>query len=389
MSEKRRVLFLAPFPPRLDAPHGGGRTLARTIFELASRHHVALVTLRLPDEPQVDEAVRARCELVKEVARPLVGSSPTRLWSERQRLRLMLSDAPDWVIGCSVSDYEQQLRDVLHGWKPEVVQIEFAVMGQYARVVSASHARPILVEHDPSGDGEIRSWAKYRASIMRRVDAVVVFTRRDQEALASLAPDSRFVRIPISADVPSSELDPLGRHPASLLFVGSYDHPPNVEAARRLAGDIFPRLVEHYPDLKLQLVGESPPGDLAGPGVATPGRVADVNPYLDEAAIVVAPIHSGGGMRVKVLEALAAGKAVVASKLAIEGIDVVHGEHVLVADSDQEFTAAVLSLLDDPQRRAALAAGARAWALANLGWERAVGAYESLYDSLLTSGAKT
>ena len=383
MSRQRRVLFLTPFPPRVDAAHGGGRAAAKTISELAARHQVAVLALRLPDEPPVDDAIRERCELVREVARPLVGGSPIRLWSQRQRLRLMFSGTPHWVIGCSVADYARQLRVLLRSWRPDVVQMEFTVMGQYAQLLAVCPARRILVDYDPGDYGDGRSWARYRASVMRRVDAVVVFTRRDQEALRPLARATRFVRIPISADVPASALDPVGKSPSRLLFVGNYNHPPNVEAARRLAADIFPRLREHHPNLVLNLVGERPPADLAGPGIELLGRVADVNPYLDEAAIVVVPIRSGGGMRVKVLEALAAGKAVVASSLAVEGLEVSDGQEVLIADSDDEFSAAVLSLLTDPERRAELAGQARTWALANLGWENAVEAYESLYESLL------
>jgi glycosyltransferase involved in cell wall biosynthesis len=292
----------------------------------------------------------------------------------------MISRAPDWVLGCSVAEYGARLRALLRTWQPEVVQMEFAVMGQYARNLLSSPERTILVEHDPDGG---RSWARYRAAVLRMVDAAVVFTRRDEESLRQLAATTRLARIPIGADVPEAALDPLGKEPPTLLFVGSYDHPPNAEAARRLATKIVPRLREDHPDLVLKLVGESPPDDLARPGVALIGRVEDVRPYLNEAAVVAAPLHLGGGMRVKVLEALAAGKAIVASSLAVDGIDVADGDQLVIADSDAEFAEAVLSLLADPQGRAALGARAHSWARANLGWEKVARAYDALYNSLL------
>jgi glycosyltransferase involved in cell wall biosynthesis len=379
-SAARRILFLTPFPPRLDAPHGGGRTVARTILELAGRHRVAVLALRLPEDEPVDRALRERCEVVVEVLRPLVGVSPRRFWSERQRLRLMISRAPAWVLGSSVAEYGARLRALLRTWQPEVVQMEFAVMGQYTRNLPGWPERTILVDHDPEGG---RSWARYRAAVLRMVDAAVVFTRRDEELLRQLAPTTRLARIPIGADVPKAALDPLGKEPPTLLFVGSYDHPPNVEAARRLATKIVPRVREGRPDLVLTLVGENPPADLAGPAVALVGRVQDVRPYLGEASIVAAPLDRGGGMRVKVLEALAAGKAIVASSLAVDGIEVTDGDQLVIADSDAEFAEAVLSLLADPQHRAALGARAHRWALANLGWERVARAYDALYESLL------
>src|SRR5205807_347233 len=100
------------------------------------------------------------------------------------------------------------------------------------------------------------------------------------------------------------------------------------------------------------------------------GRVPDVQRYLDRASVVVVPLRQGGGIRVKVLEALAAGKAIVASPLAVEGLSVIAGEDVSVAESDADHVQRILELVDQPQRRIAMARRARAWACANLGWER-------------------
>jgi polysaccharide biosynthesis protein PslH len=384
---RRRILVLTPFPPRLDAAHGGGRAVSQAIARFALRHDVAVLALRREGEPAADERLHERVQLLEEVNRPLVRNSPRRLWAERQRLTLLASRAPDWVVGCSVAAYARRLRALLQDWRPDVVQIEFAVMGQYARLVEQRGTPRVLVEYDPGDSREDRSWMRYRASVMRRVDAVVAFTRRDEELLRPLVREARLARIPLGADLPPSALDPRGTLPPSLLFVGNFAHPPNVEAARRLARTIAPRVQERFGDVVLYLVGDSPPTYLARPGVVVTGRVDEVTPYLDRAAVVVTPLDSGGGMRVKVLESLAAGKAVVASPLAVEGLDVVDGEQILIADSDDAFTAAVESLLVDEERRVALAGRARAWSLANLDWESSIRAYESLYDSLL--GAPT
>lgn len=382
-SQRRRVLFMSPFPPRLDATHGGGRVVAQTIARLAERERVALLCLRLETEPPADELLRERCELLEEVPRPLVGSSPMRLWAQRQRLPLLLSGAPQWVVGCSVAAYGERLRRVLRSWRPDVVQMEYAVMGQYAGLVDRAAAARVLVEHDAGQGGGARSWRRYRASAMKRVDAVVVFTPRDQEVLRPLARSTPVARIPFAADIPSTALDPAGHDPPSVLFVGNYSHAPNVEAARRLVEVIFPRLRERYPELVLHLVGEGLPDDLVGPGVVATGRVDDVTPYLDGAAVVVAPLSSGGGMRVKVLEALAAGKAVVGTQLAVDGLDVTDGKEVLLAGDDDAFVTEVLTLLADPELRRRQACRARAWALANLGWDASIRAYQELYESLL------
>src|SRR5207245_2634473 len=90
-ASRRRLLFLAPSPPRLDATHGGSRMVAQLVSLLAPRHDIALLCLRFPDEPPVDDVVRERCDVVEEVHRPLLARSPWRLLRETRRLRLFLA----------------------------------------------------------------------------------------------------------------------------------------------------------------------------------------------------------------------------------------------------------------------------------------------------------
>ena len=111
--------------------------------------------------------------------------------------------------------------------------------------------------------------------------------------------------------------------------------------------------------------------------------VADVGPFLNRAAVVMAPLSLGGGMRVKVMEALAAGKAVVATPLALEGLAVDDGDQVRIGRTDAELAEAAVELLRDPDRRGALGRRARAWAMTALDWAGPVAAFEQLYASLL------
>jgi glycosyltransferase involved in cell wall biosynthesis len=112
-------------------------------------------------------------------------------------------------------------------------------------------------------------------------------------------------------------------------------------------------------------------------------EVPDVRPYLDAAAVVAAPVRLGGGMRVKVLEAVASGKAIVATPLALEGLELRDGEHVLVAETGTEFADALVELLMNVDRRTAIAEAARRWAEKNLDQESRARAYEALYTSLV------
>jgi glycosyltransferase involved in cell wall biosynthesis len=237
---------------------------------------------------------------------------------------------------------------------------------------------------------EMLAWLRFERGIMRHVQVVVALTRRDRDALVRLNGRTPITCIPLGTEIPAHPLDPCGEVPPNLTFVGNFAHPPNVDAATRLIDSILPRVQAQFRDLTLYIVGDHAPVQLqrrAGPHVQVTGRVPDVTPYLDRAAIVPVPLRLGGGMRVKVLEALAAGKAVVASPLAVAGLDVVHGQQVLLAETDEQFRAAIVQLLADPQRRVQLARQARAWACANLQWESHVRAYEDLYHQLLSPSA--
>jgi glycosyltransferase involved in cell wall biosynthesis len=267
-------------------------------------------------------------------------------------------------------------------------------MGQYLADLDGSPARRVLDEYEP-GVGPARelwrssrgfdrfrnrldllAWERFEGRVAGLADAVVVFTERDRAALAPYAGSVPLVTIPLGTELPAQALDPAGTPPPAVLFTGSYNHPPNVDAALLLARSIFPRVRERRPDAVLTLVGEAPPGELlaaAGPGVTVAGFVPSLHPYLNASAVVAAPLFRGGGMRVKILEALAAGKAIVASPLAVEGIGVTDGEQLLLAETDEEFAGAILALL---------AGRARAWAEENLGRERWIAAYERLYEEL-------
>ena len=136
----------------------------------------------------------------------------------------------------------------------------------------------------------------------------------------------------------------------------------------------------------LQVVGNAPPPEvlaLKGGGVEVTGWVEDVTPYVDAAAVVAAPLSLGGGMRIKILEALVAGKAVVATTRAAEGLHVLEGEHIVLRDEDEAFADAIAELLSNPAWRAALAIAGRTFALAHLTWSATADAYEALYDDLL------
>jgi glycosyltransferase involved in cell wall biosynthesis len=379
-----KLLVLSPFPPRRDAPHGGARWIAGLVAGLAQSHRVALLTLRDAGEQGVDTQIAGMCEHVIEIERTTARSSLARAWQERQRLAMTAAGRPGWAVGFSVRAFAAELERVVSEWRPDIAHIESVVMAQYA--ARLEELAVVVVDHDPD-DGSA-SMRRFRAQTLQRADAVVALTERDRAAIAVLVPSARIECIPLAVDVPPSPLDPVGNG-RDVIFVGNFMHPPNVDAAQRLAGTIFPRIAAGRPAARLLLVGADPPASvqaLASDAIVVTGEVADLRSLLDAAAVVVAPLRSGGGMRVKALEALAAGKALVASSLALEGIDVRAGEHALVADDDAGFADAVAALLDDEHRRSALGRAARAWAETHVEWRVVTEAYDALYASLVERG---
>jgi glycosyltransferase involved in cell wall biosynthesis len=402
--EPLRLLLLAPFAPRLDAPHGGGRSIAQLVTELGLRHRVALLALRPEGDPPVDEFVRERCELVEEISLPGPGLTTASRWGRRTRLLGgLVRGRPMWVADCWVPAFAVRVEELVRSWRPDVVQAEFHVMGQYLAGLGAQDTGRLVTQHEPGASAaaetwrasrglarllshvDALAWRRYEASLLNEVEATVVYTERDLHSLAQLAPKARIVRISLGGLLAGPPPDGARVEPEVLLFVGNFMHPPNVDAAKRLVDRIMPRVLRDAPKARLYVVGDRAPAflrDEERPGIVVTGWVEHVTPYLARAAVVVAPIRTGGGQRVKVIDALIAGKALVASRRAIEGFDLKDGREVTLAETDEEFANEILRLVGDEDERVALGSRARAWAEANLGWARTIDGYDELYSEL-------
>jgi glycosyltransferase involved in cell wall biosynthesis len=374
--------------------------LGLLLSRLAIRHTVALLVLKARNELGVDDTLRGMCDLVEEVEVRVVGESFASRLVNGIRLRAaLLRGTPIWAAVRDAPGFRDRLEKLIREWRPDVVQLEYRITGRFLPL-RGRRVPCVLVDHDPEGADigssgflaglDRRAWRSLGRAAFTSADAIVVFTERDRLVVGPLSGSTPVNRISLGYDVPYPPASPTGTDSQTILFVGSFIHPPNVDAAVWLARDIFPSVRARVESASLQLVGSHASGEigaLEGPGVAVRADVPDTWPYLDAAAIVAAPLRVGGGMRVKVLEALAAGKAVVATPLAVEGLGLKPGEQVVVCETAMEFADALVGLLTDVERRTTLARAARSWAEENLDPEAQVRAYEALYASVLGATA--
>jgi glycosyltransferase involved in cell wall biosynthesis len=183
--------------------------------------------------------------------------------------------------------------------------------------------------------------------------------------IARVAPDTParvivpIVELPRPID-PAAAWDPAARR--SVVFLGSFMHAPNSDAAVQLVTAIMPIVWERVPDARVVIIGQRPPSEviaLAGPRVEVAGHVPDLEPYWSAARMSVAPLRFGAGVKGKILSSLAESVPVVTTTIGNEGIDLVDREHALIADEPAAIAAAVIELFEDDRFARSLAEAGR------------------------------
>src|SRR5262245_5517068 len=217
-----------------------------------------------------------------------------------------------------------------------------------------------------------------------RFDVVSVNASREREVLGSYVRSPIYV-IPNGVDLEyfqPGRTSGLGYVPNRMIFTGNMSYRPNVEAVYYFVGEIFPQICREVPDARFYIVGMDPTPAVRrladGDRIVITGRVDDVRPYLDSAAVAVAPLRVAGGLQNKVLEAMAMRVPVVASPAALAGINGVAGRDLLVAGNPAEFSRAVVSLLCDSAAREHFAAAGRSCVETKHNWSQLLERLEDL-----------
>lgn len=180
-------------------------------------------------------------------------------------------------------------------------------------------------------------------------------------------------------------------NPPTILHLGTMFWPPNVAGVLWFAREVLPLIHAELPQTRFVIVGKNPPPEVqalaSDPRIEVTGYVADATPYLAAADAFVVPLHAGGGMRVKILDAWLWGLPIVSTPLGAEGIALRDGENILLGESPAAFAAAVVRCLTDPDLNARLRTAGRAWVEENYAWQTVYRRVDEVYARLLMPNA--
>lgn len=287
-------------------------------------------------------------------------------FQDKRLMRALVEEAGkerfDIVFGYSSSTLPYVLAIPAKARVMDLVDVDSAKWSAYAD--AASWPKRWLYAREARGVRALERMA------VERCDAVLLVSRAEAAALGAASGKVMAVGNGVDTDYFAPVERPGG--PPRLVFTGTMNYRPNIDGVCWFVREVWPALKEHVPELTFAVVGRDPPLEVRRlaqvPGVSVTGTVPDVRPYLAEATAAVVPLRIARGIQNKVLEAMAMGRAVVASSGALEGLDVAVGTEAQRADAPEEWVQSILGLLEDDGRRRAMERAARLRVVADYAW---------------------
>lgn len=383
-----KILAVSAYLPALGR-HGGAGRVFQFLSRVSARHQIHLISFtESDDESEAVDQLRpycARLELVPRRGFEPVSLYPYEPFEEfncpdfRRRFEKVLEEEEFDLI-----HYEwpqmAQYDDLVPVWVPRMLtEMEVNYAAHYSRVRLASKFFSKVKRHYETLQTLFRE-----VGVCRRMDQVVCVTTVDRSYLDGFVPGARLKVLPTGVDT-SYFIPGTGKaEPNSILYVGAFRHEPNVDAMLFFVNQVLPLLREEIRETHLYIVGSSPTPEIRAmddhPAVTVTGFVPDLREYYDRAQVVVVPVRTGVGIRGKVLEAWACGKAVVGTSLAFQGIPAVHGQNALVAETPAEFAIWISALMRNPAFTAHLAESGRRTVTEHYDWEPLAARLADLYE---------
>jgi glycosyltransferase involved in cell wall biosynthesis len=399
-ARRLRILVLSPYWP-YPAVSGVTMRIYQLARQLAARHDVTLLSYAAPEDATQVEAL-ARQMSVRAVYR----REPSRPAKRVQQLRSLASIEPFACRALHSREMQAAIDELCAGnafdaihvesstlWSfrlpdgvPVVLDehnIEYELLGRLCKGERSRVRRAFnRLEHVRFRRFERRCW--------ERAAACVVTSQRELPTVRTAAPATLTEVVPNGVDLDDFAPGAEPAKPRTVVFNATFNYRPNLDAALWLLDEVWPLVLAKHPAAKLALVGNATQHEvqeLTRPGVELVGQVPDVRPYLRSAEVVAVPVRMGGGTRLKVVEALSLGKAMVSTTLGCEGLAVGDREHLLVGDDAAAFAAAILELFDDASLRARLGATGRRLVESRYSWALAGERLDALYEQVTPSCA--
>ena len=401
-----KLLFLAPYlpsPPQSGAP----RRVHGLLSELARRHEVSLLALTAPGE-DTDAALhetRRYCTEVVTVENDRIDRALNRKRKRAIQLRSLVHTRSYERLTYYHPSFQRALDRLVARGDFDVITTEHSQMACYLLPRTACL---VLDEHNIEYDilwrttaaerrryapsiRKLYNWANYlklrreERAAWRQFDGITLTSERDERLLRRDAPEKRTAVIPNAVDTEFFQPSGVPVEPGTILFFGAINYYPNTEGLLFFLDEVFPHVKRQHQGARLWIVGQLPPPAIVGRAaedVIVTGLVDDVRPYLERAAVVIAPLRIGGGTRLKIVEAMSMGKPIVATRIGAEGLDVSDGEDILLGDTAEEFAYQIVRARGDAALAQRLGEAARHRAESLYSWRDAVDRLEHFYQKL-------
>ncbi|GAA5527758.1 glycosyltransferase [Herpetosiphon gulosus] len=385
-----RILFLTPYPA-YPANSGGTQRMFQLLRELSRQHELWCLSL------SPSHIVSAAAQPLNRYCHLTLIPAPRRNLAQRTWTTLT-SPLPDMVLRAPSEMFRSALASLLNTNRFDLVQAESIEMAQYAlqaqrwgipATLDQWNAEYVLQQRAAQTDRQQqkrwhaalysaiqwRKLARYERLVCNQLDQIYVVSPEDRAMLQKIGVKKTLHVVPNGVDSQQfSPSMPREYDPNTLLFTGSLDFRPNIDALRWFIQEVLPLIRAERPETKLMIVGRAPTPavlQLAQPGVIEIiPNVPSVQPYFNKAAVFVLPMRMGGGVRLKLLEALATETPLVSTTMGADGVTgLVPNQHCLLADTPAEFAQATLKLLRERQFAQGLAMAARRFVAANYDWQ--------------------